>query len=92
MYSGSDLDCSNDSEKLLVEQLLSVLRDIPDDRSNDEQELPLHIESDDDELIPVPSSSDSDDDDAQEPLGVFSNTSFYYFIVTFLITKLCVRS
>ena len=51
------------------------------------------MESDDDQFIPVPSSSDSDDDDdAQEPLGIFSNTSFYYFVVTFLITKLCVHS
>ena len=75
-------------KKLSVEQLLSVLRDIPDDRSDDEQELPFDIGSDDDEFIPVPSSFD----DAQEPLGMLSNTTFYYFIVTFLISKLCVHS
>ena len=91
MYSSSDLDCSNGSKKLSVEQLLSVLRDIPDDRSDDEQELPFDIESGDDKFIPVPSSSDSNDDDAREPLSIFSNTPFYYFIVTFLITKLCVH-
>ena len=79
-------------KKLSVEQFLSVLCDIPDDRSDDEQELPFDIESDDDEFIPVPSSSDSgDDDDAQELLGIFSTTSFYYFIVTFPITKMCVH-
>ena len=43
-------------KKLSVEQLLSVLRDIPDDRSDNEQELPFDIESDDDEFISVPSS------------------------------------
>ena len=43
-------------KKLSVEQLLSVLRDIPDDRSDDEQELPFDIESDDDEFIPFTSS------------------------------------
>ena len=63
-------------KKLSVEQLFSVLRDIPDDRSDDEQELPFDIEPDNDEFIRVPSSSDSDDDDAQEPLGIFSNTPF----------------
>ena len=78
--------------KLSVEQLLLILCNIPDDRSDDEQELPFDIESDDREVIPVLNSSNSNDDDAQEFFGIFSNTLFYYFIATFLITKLCVHS
>ena len=68
-------------KKTSVEQLLSVLRNIPDDRSDDEQELPFDIELDHHEFFPVPSSSDTDDVDvALEPLSTFSNTPFYYLL------------
>ena len=56
-------------KKLLVEQILSVLRDIPKVRGNEET---LDIESDNDEFILVTSSSESEDDNIQEPPGNFS--------------------
>ena len=59
-------------KKLLVEQVLSVLRDIPEDISKRGNEKPLDIESDNDVFILVTSSSESEDDDIQEPPNKFS--------------------
>ena len=56
-------------KKVSVEEVLSILRDIPEDRSEGEDEETLYTESDDDEFIPVGSSSESEDDDVQEPSG-----------------------
>ena len=58
-------------KKLSVEQVLSVLRDIPEDISERGNEETLEIESDNDEFILVTSSSESEDDDIQEPPGKF---------------------
>ena len=58
-------------KKLSVEQVLSVLRDIPEDISQRGNEEPLEIESDNDEFLLVTSSSESEDDDEQEPPGIF---------------------
>ena len=58
-------------KKLLVEQVLSVLRDIPKDISERGNEEALEIDSDNDKFILVISSSESLDDDIQEPPGKF---------------------
>ena len=59
-------------KKLSVEQVLSVLQEIPKDISECGNEEPLDIESDNDEFILVTSSSESEDDDIQKPPGKFS--------------------
>ena len=62
---------------------------VPDDISDDEDEPPFNVDSDDDEFISVLNSSKSDNDnDAQELfLLLFQKTLFYHFLVTFLIRK-----
>ena len=55
-------------KKLSVEQVLSVLDDIPEDKSERGNEETLDIESENDEFILVTSSSESEDDDIQETL------------------------
>ena len=49
-------------KRVLVEEVLSKLRDIPGDRSECGDEISLDIESDDDEFVPVSSSSESEDE------------------------------
>jgi len=56
-------------KKVSVEEVLCVLRDIPEDVSEGGDEELLDIKSDDEEFIPVTSSSESEDDDIQEPPG-----------------------
>ena len=53
-----------------VEEVLSKLRDTPEDTSECGDEISLDIESDDDEFVPVSSSSESEDErdsNIQEP-------------------------
>ena len=47
---------------VLVEEVLSMLRDIPEDTSECGDEISLDIESDDDEFVPVSSSSETEDE------------------------------
>ena len=59
-------------KRVSVEEVLSKLRDIPEDTSECGNEISLDIESDDDEFVPVSSSSESEDErdsNIQEPPG-----------------------
>ena len=59
-------------KRVLVEKVLSKLRDIPEDRSECGDEISLGIESDDDEFVPASSSSESEDErdsNILEPTG-----------------------
>ena len=58
-------------KKLLVEQVSSVLRDIPEDTSERGNKEPLDIESDNDKFILVTSFSQSENDVIQESPGKF---------------------
>ena len=49
-------------KRVSVEEVLSKLRDIPEDTSECEDKISLDIESDDDEFVPVSSSSESEDE------------------------------
>ena len=49
-------------KRVLVEEVLSKLRDIPEDTAECGDEVSLGIESDDDEFVPVSSSSESEDE------------------------------
>ena len=49
-------------KKVSVEEVLSMLRDIPVDTLEYGDEISLDIESDDDEFVPVSSSSESEDE------------------------------
>ena len=49
-------------KRVSVEEVLSKLRDIPEDTSECWDEISLDKESDDDEFAPVSSSSESEDE------------------------------
>ena len=59
-------------KRVSVGEVLSKLRDIPEDTSECGDEISLDIESDDDEFVPVISSSEIEDErdsNIQEPPG-----------------------
>ena len=61
-------------KRVSVEEVLSMLRDIPEDTSECGDEISLDINSDDDEFLPVSSSSESEDEgdsNILEPPGTF---------------------
>ena len=49
-------------KRVSVEEVLSMIRDIPEDTSGCGDEISVDIESDDDEFVPVSSSSESEDE------------------------------
>ena len=49
-------------KRVSVEEVLSMLRDIPEDTSEFGDEISLDIKSDNDEFVPVSSSSESEDE------------------------------
>ena len=50
------------ARKRVSVEVLSMLRDIPEDTSECGDEISLDIDSDDDEFVPVSSSSESEDE------------------------------